>query len=105
MPWEPTLGCHLDDSHMHEMAGNQNVDIIYLGTCISSTWVSGLRISPRGYGPSAAPSYPRANAAASTLLVSVQVSVRTTGQAFTAFRTEYRVFQAVFPGKSGQLKL
>ena len=58
MPWEPTLGCHLDDSHMHEMAGNQNVDIIYLGTCISSTWVSGLRISPRGYGPSAAPSYP-----------------------------------------------
>jgi hypothetical protein len=42
---------------------------------------------------------------ASTLLVSVQVSVRTTGQAFTAFRTEYRVFQAVFPGKSGQLKL
>jgi hypothetical protein len=24
-------------------------------------------------------------------------------QIFTAFRTEYRVFQAIFPGKSGQL--
>ena len=42
MPWEPTLGCHLDDSHM---AGNQNVDIVYY-TCISSirsqnfaTWI------------------------------------------------------------------
>jgi hypothetical protein len=26
-----------------------------------------------------------------------------TRQIFTAFRTEYRVFQAIFPGKSGQL--
>ena len=96
MPWEPTLGCHLDDSHM---AGNQNVDMIYLYQQYQVSEFRHVDTDP-------APRHRiRANAAASTLLVSVQVSVRTTGQAFTAFRTQHRVFQAVFPGKSGQLKL